>query len=113
MTFDFLELFNAVSAAQKVVTNDFINFEDVLSKSNFDETFETPITESATNLDSLDVTFIFFLFGEVYGIPADKALGESWSNGSIRLLQEFIQEHKTKDPEDEFDSIETLVEELA
>jgi|TARA_R110000803_G_scaffold68311_2_gene130157 hypothetical protein len=103
MTFDFLELFNAVSAAQKVVTNDFIPAESL----------DTPITESATNLDSLDVTFIFFLFGEVYGIPADKALGESWSNGSIRLLQEFIQEHKTKDPEDEFDSIETLVEELA
>tara|TARA_B100000795_G_C22759094_1_gene422801 strand:- start:1122 stop:1433 length:312 start_codon:yes stop_codon:yes gene_type:complete len=103
MTFDFLKLFNAVSAAQKVVTNDFIPAKSL----------DTPITENATNLDSLDVTFIFFLLGEVYGIPADKALGESWSNGSIRLLNEFIKEHKTKDPEDEFDSIETLVEELA
>jgi hypothetical protein len=28
-------------------------------------------------------------------------------------LKEFIEEHKTKDPEDEFDSIKALVKELA
>ena len=50
MTFDFLELFNAVGAAQKVVTKDFIPAESL----------ETAITEDITNLDSLDVTLNLF-----------------------------------------------------
>ena len=49
MTFDFLELFNAVGAAQKVVTKDFIPAESL----------KTAITEDVTNLDSLDVTLTF------------------------------------------------------
>ena len=44
MTFNFLELFNAIGAAQKVATNDFIPAESL----------ETPITEYVTNLDSLE-----------------------------------------------------------
>ena len=59
MTFDFLELFNAVGAAQKVVTNDFIPAESL----------EVAITEDVTNLDSLDVTLTFFVLGEALNIP--------------------------------------------
>jgi|TARA_R110000764_G_scaffold48536_1_gene107742 hypothetical protein len=103
MTFNFLELFNAIGAAQKVVTNDFIPAESL----------DTPISEDVTNLDSLDVTLTFFVLGEVYGIPEDEERNDPWPYESVRLLQEFIQEHKTKDPEDEFDSIKSLAEELA
>jgi hypothetical protein len=103
MTFNFLELFNAVGAAQKVVTDDFIPAESL----------ETAITEDVTNLDSLDVTLTFFVLGEAHGIPEDEELNEQWPYESVQLLKEFIEEHKTKDPEDEFDSIKALVKELA
>jgi hypothetical protein len=103
MTFNFLELFNAVGAAQKVVTDDFIPAESL----------ETAITEDVTNLDSLDVTLTFFVLAEAYGIPEDEELNEQWPYESVQLLKEFIEEHKTKDPEDEFDSIKALVKELA
>jgi hypothetical protein len=46
MKFDFLELFNAVAAAQKAVTQDY-----AVAKS-----LDVPITEDATGLDSLDHT---------------------------------------------------------
>jgi|TARA_R110000787_G_scaffold45974_5_gene111883 hypothetical protein len=103
MTFDFLEVFNAIGAAQKVVTNDFIPAESL----------ETPITKDATNLDSLDVTLTLFVLGEAYGIPEDEELNNSWPYESVELLRNFIFEHKTKDPEDEFDSIKALVKELS
>ena len=103
MAFDFLELFNAVGAAQKIVTKDYIPAESL----------ESPITEDVLNLDSLDVTLTFFVLGEAYGIPEEEELNDLWPWESIKLLQEFIQEYKTKDPEDEFDSIKALVKELA
>ena len=103
MTFNFLELFNAVGAAQKVVTKDFIPAVSL----------ETAITADVTHLDSLDVTLTFFVLGEAYGIPEDEELNEQWPYESVQLLKEFIEEHKTKDPEDEFDSINALVKELA
>jgi hypothetical protein len=103
MSFNFLELFNAVGAAQKVVTNDFIPAESLA----------TPITEDVTNLDSLDVTLTFFVLGEAYGIPEDEETNDNWPYESVQLLQEFIKNNKTKDPEDEFDSVEALVRELA
>ena len=103
MTFNFLELFNAVGAAQKVVTNDFIPAESL----------ETAITEDVTNLDSLDVTLTFFVLGEAYGIPEDEEINDQWPYESVELLRNFIFEHKTKDPEDEFDSIKALVKELS
>ena len=80
MTFDFLELFNAVGAAQKVVTNDFIPAESL----------DTPITEDVTNLDSLDVTLTFFVLGEAYGIPETDELNEQWPYESVLLLRECI-----------------------
>ncbi len=103
MAFDFLELFNAVGAEQKVVTKDYVPAESL----------DTPITEEALNLDSLDVTLTFFVLGEAYGIPEDEELNEQWPWESLRLLEAFIQENKTQDPEDEFDSIKALVKELA
>ena len=103
MTFNFLELFNAIGAAQKVVTNDFIPAESL----------ETAITEDVTNLDSLDVTLTFFVLGEAYGIPEDEEINDQWPYESVELLRNFIFEHKTKDPEDEFDSIKALVKELS
>ena len=103
MTFNFLELFNAVGAAQKVVTNDFIPAKSL----------ETAITEDETNLDSLDVTLTFFVLGEAYGIPEDEEINDQWPYESVELLRNFIFEHKTKDPEDEFDSIKALVKELS
>lgn len=102
MAFDFLELFNAVGAAQKIVTKDYRPAESL----------DTPITEDALNLDSLDVTLTFFVLGEAYGIPEEEELNDLWPWESIKLLQEFIQEYKTQDPEDEFDSIKALVKEL-
>ena len=102
MAFDFLELFNAVGTAQKVVTNDYIPAESL----------DTPITEDAVNLDSLDLVLTFLVLGEAYGIPEEEELNNLWPVESIKLLQAFIQKHKTRDPEDEFDSIESLVEEL-
>jgi len=59
MKFDFLELFNAVAAAQKAVTKDYIVAESL----------DVPITEDATSLDSLDVTLTFFVLGEAFGVP--------------------------------------------
>lgn len=103
MAFDFLELFNAVGAAQKAITKDFVPAESM----------DTPITEDATGLDSLDVTLTFFVLGEAYGIPDEEELNDQWPYESLQLLYEFIQEHKTQDPEDEFDSIKALVKELA
>jgi acyl carrier protein len=103
MSFDFLELFNAVGAAQKVVTKDYVPAESL----------ESPITEDVLNLDSLDVTLTFFVLGEAYGIPDDEELNEQWPYESVQLLKEFIDNHKTQDPEDEFDSIKALVKELA
>jgi|TARA_R110000787_G_scaffold186325_2_gene297864 hypothetical protein len=100
MTFDFLELFNAVAAEQKD------NFQPA-------ESLDTPITEDVTNLDSLDVALTFFVIGEAYGIPADTELSESWPYVSVQLLKAFILLNKTKDPEDEFGSIKELVGELA
>jgi|TARA_R100000234_G_scaffold67331_1_gene41101 acyl carrier protein len=102
MAFDFLELFNAVGTAQKVVTDDYIPAESL----------DTPITEDALNLDSLDVMLTFLVLGEAYGIPEEEELNDLWPVESIKLLQTFVQEHKTQDPEDEFDSVEALVEEL-
>ena len=101
MTFDFLELFNKLGASQKVVTNDFIPAESL----------ETPINEDAMGLDSLDITLVFVILGDAYGV--DEELDSDWPVSSIGALQAFLAEKKTKDPEDEFESIETLVKELA
>lgn len=103
MKFDFLELFNALGAAQKPVTKDFVPAESL----------ETPISEDATGLDSLDVTLTFFALGEAYGIPEDEELQKEWPVSSIGDLLVFIEAHKTKDPEDEFDTIKALVKELS
>jgi acyl carrier protein len=101
MTFDFLELFNKLGASQKVVTNDFIPAESL----------ETPINEDAMGLDSLDITLVFVILGDAYGV--DEELDSDWPVSSIGALQAFLAEKKTKDPEDEFDSIEALVKELS
>lgn len=103
MSFDFLELFNAVGVAQKPITKDFIPAE----------TLDVEISEGTMGLDSLDITLTFVILGEAYGIPEDDEMNDLWPVSSIGALQEFIMEHKTQDPEDEFDSIEQLVRELA
>lgn len=102
MKFDFLELFNALGAAQRARLND---YRPATSLS-------TPITEDALSLDSLDVTMVFFILSEVYGIPDDSLKG-LWPISSIEALQAFVNEHKTKDPEDEYNSVKDLVEDTA
>jgi|DEB0MinimDraft_12_1074336.scaffolds.fasta_scaffold06920_4 acyl carrier protein len=102
-SFDFLEVFNAVSAAQKAVTADYIVAESL----------DVPITEDATNLDSLDVTLIFFVLGEAYGIPGGEEMDALWPISSIGALNTFLQEYKTKDPESEYDNVKALVKDLS
>ena len=101
MAFDFLELFNAVGAKQKVITDDFIPAESL----------ETPINEDTMGLDSLDITLVFVILGEAYGI--DEELDSKWPVSSITALQEFLLEKKTQDPEDEYETINDLVKDLA
>jgi len=101
MAFDFLELFNAVGAKQKVITDDFIPAKSL----------ETPINEDTTGLDSLDVTLTYVILGEAYGI--EEELDSEWPVSSVGALRDFIMEKKTQDPEDEFETIKDLVRELA
>ena len=101
MAFDFLELFNAVGAKQKVITDDFIPAESL----------ETPINEDTMGLDSLDITLVFVILGEAYGI--DEELDSEWPVSSIAALQAFLIEKKTQDPEDEYETIKDLVRDLA
>jgi acyl carrier protein len=101
MAFDFLELFNAVGAKQKVITDDFIPAESL----------ETPINEDTMGLDSLDITLVFVILGEAYGV--DEELDSEWPVSSIAALQAFLLEKKTQDPEDEYETIKDLVRDLA
>lgn len=101
MAFDFLELFNAVGASQKVITNDFVPAESL----------ETPINEDTMGLDSLDITLVFVILGEAYGI--DEELDSEWPVSSIAALQAFLLGKKTQDPEDEYETIKDLVRDLA
>ena len=101
MAFDFLELFNAVGAKQKVITDDFIPAESL----------ETPINEDTMGLDSLDITLVFVILGEAYGI--DEELDSEWPVSSIAALQAFLLEKKTQDPEDEYETMKDLVRDLA
>mgnify|MGYP005990539523 FL=1 len=101
MAFDFLELFNAVGAKQKVITDDFIPAESL----------ETPINEDTMGLDSLDITLVFVILGEAYGV--DEELDSEWPVSSIAALQAFLIEKKTQDPEDEYETIKDLVRDLA
>jgi acyl carrier protein len=101
MAFDFLELFNAVGAAQKVITDDFIPAESL----------DTAISEDSMGLDSLDITLVFVILGEAYGI--NEELDAEWPVSSIAALQAFLLEKKTQDPEDEYETIKDLVRDLA
>lgn len=101
MAFDFLELFNAVGAKQKVITNDFIPAESL----------ETPINEDTMGLDSLDITLTYVILGEAYGI--EEELDSEWPVSSIGALRDFIMEKKTQDPEDTYETIKDLVRDLA
>ena len=101
MAFDFLELFNAVGAAQKVVTKDFIPAESL----------ETPIDEDTTGLDSLDVMLTYVVLSDAYGV--EEEMDSEWPVSSVGALRDFIMEKKTQDPEDEFETIKDLVKELA
>ena len=101
MTFDFLELFNAVAVKQKAVPTDFISAESL----------DTPIDEDSTGLDSLDITMVFVILGEAYGV--NEELDSDWPVSSVGALQAFLLGKKTQDPEDEYATIGDLVEELA
>ena len=101
MAFDFLELFNAVGAAQKVITDDFIPAESL----------DTAISEDSMGLDSLDITLVFVILGEAYGI--DEELDAEWPVSSISALHAFLLKKKTKDPEDDYETIKDLVKDLA
>ena len=101
MAFDFLELFNQIGAAQKVITNDFVPAE----------TLDVEISEATMGLDSLDITLTFVILGEAYGI--DEELDAEWPVSSIGALQTFLLGKKTQNPEDEYETIKDLVKDLA
>ena len=101
MTFDFLELFNAVAVKQKAVPTDFTPAESL----------DTPIDEDSTGLDSLDITMVFVILSEAYGV--NEELDSDWPVSSIGALQEFLLRKKTQDPEDTYATVGDLVEDLA
>ena len=83
MTFDFLELFNAVAVKQKAVPTDFISAESL----------DTPIDEDS---DSLDITMVFVILGEAYGV--NEELDSDWPVSSVGALQAFLLGKKTSRP---------------
>ena len=101
MAFDFLELFNAVAVKQKAVPTDF----------TFAESLDSPIDEDSTGLDSLDITMVFVILSEAYGV--NEELDTDWPVSSIGALQEFLLGKKTQDPEDTYATVGDLVEDLA
>jgi acyl carrier protein len=101
MTFDFLELFNAIAVEQKAIPAEFTPAESL----------DTPIDEDSTGLDSLDITMVFVILGEAYGV--DEELDSDWPVSSVGALQEFLLGKKTQNPEDEYATIGNLVEDLA
>lgn len=101
MTFDFLELFNAVGRSQKPV---FDNYKPA-------DSLDTEITPDNLNLDSLDVTLVTVILGEAYDIPQD--LEPHWPTQTIRTIHDFIMEHKRRNPEDEYATIQDLVKDLS
>lgn len=101
MTFDFLELFNAVGRSQKPV---FDNYKPA-------DSLDTKITPDNLNLDSLDTTLVTVILGEAYDIPQD--LEPNWPTETIRAMHDFIMEHKRRNPEDEYATIQDLVKDLS
>lgn len=101
MAFDFLELFNAVAVKQKAVPTDF----------TLAESLDTPIDEDSTGLDSLDITMVFVILSEAYGV--NEELDTDWPVSSIGALREFLLGKKTQDPEDTYATVGDLVEDLA
>ena len=102
MTFDFIELFNAVGASQKVITDDFIPVES----------FDTVLSEGTTGLDSLDFTLTFMILGEAYGIPEELNSDDDWPVTNLGDLRDFIMENKTQNPEDKYENIKDLMRAL-
>lgn len=100
MSFNFLDLFNAAAYASK----------DIPREYRPAESYDTPISEDDLNLDSLDVTLTFTLIGEMYGVPTE--LEDFWPVESIGALQVFVEQHKTKEPSEHYESIEAAVEEF-
>ena len=98
---DFLELFNAVALSQKSIPSDYVPataLNDV-------------VDEDTLNLDSLDVAMTYFVLAEAYGIPEDG--DEELPKGmTVQDLYDHLLKEKTADPEDTYDSIEELLEDL-
>jgi len=98
MTFNFIELFNAVAANEKALQDDYKPATSLEAKVNEDE----------LGLDSLDVTLTYATLAEIYGISNE--LNSKWPVTTLGELEKFLLENKSRTPEDEYDSVAALME---
>lgn len=89
--------------------NDNLNFIDLLevvvkeTKPEFSQfkkpkLLDTPFSEEATGLDSLDMALVITVMGEIYKVPV-KILDEARDIRTVRHLKEFVETHGTRIPE--------------
>ena len=91
---DFLELLNKVARVARPAHHEFIAIE------SHDERFEE------TCFDSLDMLMIGMFMGMIYDIPDE--ISKEFQPETVQELYDFIQLHKTRDPE----SIEWALEQI-
>jgi hypothetical protein len=82
---DFLELFNKVARAVRPAHHDYVDITDM----------DAPLTE--TSLDSMDFLMCGIYLAEIYGVPDE--IAKEMQPTTVRGFQEFLELHKTKDPQ--------------
>jgi hypothetical protein len=92
MSINFLELFNAVAEVARPIHVKYTPVPDMTS----------PIADFG--MDSLDMLMVCVYMCELHGIPEE--VGKDLQATNVQEFQEFIDKHKTQDPE----SIEAAVE---
>ena len=96
---EFLDIFNAVARQSKGIPAEYI---DATS-------YDDPINEDTLNLDSLDITLAYAMLADIYQISND--LQDKWPTSSVADLKKFIDESKSDDPTDRFETVKDLVRE--
>jgi acyl carrier protein len=91
---DYISLFNAVA---RIAKPSYIACSDLKSE---EEKF------SEAGFDSLDMLLISIYFCELYGISEE--VGKQMKPTTLKEMLEFIQAHKTKEPE----SVEQAISEI-
>ncbi len=88
---DFLELFNKVARAVRPAHHDYVDITDM----------NEPIGNSG--LDSMDGLMIGIYMAEIYGIPDE--IAKEMQPKTVQDYLDFINLHKTKDPQGLVDDI--------